>query len=52
MPADELPTSLELVESDNDETLGGRVWTKFRLPVDRISTLVRICGIPGGVKSE
>ena len=31
--ADELPISLDLVESDKDQTLGGRVWIKFRLSV-------------------
>ena len=29
--ADELPISLDLVESVNDQTLGGRVWIKLRL---------------------
>ena len=29
--ADELPINLDLVESDKDQTLGGRVWIKFRL---------------------
>ena len=48
---DELPTSLDLVESDNDQTLRNRVWIGFKLPVGRILMLVEICGIPGGVKS-
>ena len=31
--ADELPISLDLVKSDEDQTLSGRVWIEFRLPV-------------------
>ena len=37
--------------SDKDQTLGGRVWIKFRLLVSRIHTLVGRCGILGGVES-
>ena len=37
---DELPTSLNLVESDKHQTLRGRVWIKFRLSVGKILTLV------------
>ena len=48
---DKLLRSLDLVESDEDQTLGGRVWIKFRLLVGRIPTLVRRCGILGGVES-
>ncbi|RWR85047.1 histidine biosynthesis bifunctional protein hisIE, chloroplastic [Cinnamomum micranthum f. kanehirae] len=47
--ADELPISLDLVQSDKDQTLCDRVWIKFRLPVGRYPTLVRRCEIPEGV---
>ena len=46
---DELPISLDLVESDKDHTLAGRVWIKFRISIGRIPTLVRRCRISGGV---
>jgi hypothetical protein len=49
--ANELPTSLDPVESDKNQTLCGRVWIKFRLLVGRILMLVRRYGIPGGVES-
>ena len=34
---DELSINLDLVESDTDQTLGGRVWIKFRLPNWQVS---------------
>ena len=50
-PAGELPIILDLVELDKDQTLDSRVWVKFRLSVSRIPTLVKRCGILGGVES-
>ena len=49
---DELPTSLDLVEFDKDQTLGGRVWVRFNSNsrFGTIRTLVRRCGVPGGVE--
>ena len=43
--------SLDMIESDKDQTLGGRVWIRSRLPVGRVLTLIRRCGILGGIES-
>ena len=49
--ANELPTNLDLIELNEDQTLGGRVWISFRLPLSRIPTPVNKCGIPWGIES-
>ena len=48
---DGLPTNLDLVESDKDQTPCDRVRIKLRLSVDRIPTLVKRCGIPEEIES-
>lgn len=35
--ADELSISFDLVESDNDQTIRGKVWIEFRLLVWQVS---------------
>lgn len=48
--AEDLPTSFDLTESHNDQTLGGRSSSNSRLC--RLSTLARRCGIPIEVEFE
>ena len=48
---DELPISLDLVESNKDQTLSGGVWMKLKLSVWQVSHVVKRFGIPGEVES-
>ena len=48
---DELLTSLDIVDSNKDQTLDSRVWIMFKFMFGKILALVKRCGIPGGVES-